>query len=90
MESLTWDGITRAESLSEEAARLRHDLADRARGYDWPGVFALLAEFRAVSLVNTSRPDGRSWFAPLHQAAHGGAPVEVTARGTRLVDEGFV
>ncbi|MFF5075900.1 hypothetical protein ACFY36_02530 [Actinoplanes sp. NPDC000266] len=80
MESLTWDGITRAESLGEGAARRRHDLADRARAYDWPGVFALLAEFSAEALVNTWRPGGRSWFAPLHQAAHGGAPVEVAER----------
>lgn len=31
-------------------------------------------------LVNTTRPDGSSLFTPLHQAAHGGAPVEVAQR----------
>ena len=29
------------------------------------------------NLVNTTRPGGGSRFAPLHQAAHGGAPPEV-------------
>ena len=50
--------------------------------------------------VNASRPGGRARYAPLHQAAHGGAPVSVvrhllqmgawrtlrTRRGERAVD----
>jgi hypothetical protein len=78
-----WDGVTRSATLSDWAAKARHDLADRARRYDWPGVFAVLAEH--PRFVNTARPDGRSWYAPLHQAAHGGAPAEVI---DRLVEMG--
>jgi hypothetical protein len=61
-------------------------------------VFELLAEPKG--LVNTSRPGGLSLYAPLHQAAHGGASVEVAqqligmgafrtlpnARGERPID----
>ena len=71
----TWDGVTRGASLTGSAAALRHVLADHARHFDWPGVFTMLAEH--PYLVNCWRPDGRSWFTPLHQVACGGAPVEV-------------
>ncbi|MDF1585900.1 ankyrin repeat domain-containing protein [Marinimicrococcus flavescens] len=79
---VVWDGIRRAETLGEEA-RLRHTLADAARSYDWPRVLELISGDR--NLVNVSRPDGASLYAPLHQAAHGGAPVEVARR---LIDMG--
>ncbi|MEU5943398.1 ankyrin repeat domain-containing protein [Micromonospora sp. NPDC047548] len=75
-----WDGITRSESLSEWAATARHELADRARAYDWAAVFDLLGEPRYAEWANAARPGGRSWYAPLHQAAYGGAPVEVARR----------
>ena len=75
---IVWDGITRAGALKDDAAQNRHALADAAKSYNWPRVFDLLAE--AEELVNTVRPDGLSWYAPLHQAAHGGAPIEVTQR----------
>jgi hypothetical protein len=70
-----WDGITRPEDLSHEGQALRNRLADHARSYDWPEVLAILA--REPTLINSSRPGGASRFAPLHQAAHGGAPAEV-------------
>jgi hypothetical protein len=54
---------------------MRDRLADPARSYDWPEVLAILA--RELTLINSSRPGGASRFAPLHQAAHGGAPAEV-------------
>jgi len=41
-------------------------------------VFELLSEHE--ELVNTTRPGGASLYTPLHQAAHGGAPVEVALR----------
>ena len=77
-----WDGITRSEVLSESDVRLRHDLADSAKRYDWKRVFSILKDHDG--LVNTSRPDGSSWYAPLHQAAHGGAPIEVIERLIRM------
>jgi hypothetical protein len=73
-----WDGITRAETVGENSAAVRQDLADAARNYDWPRVIAILAEHQ--ELVNSTRPDGPSLYAPLHQAAHGGAPTEIVLR----------
>ena len=75
---IVWDGITRAGALHDDATQNRHALADAAKSYNWPRVFDLLSEDE--ELVNTVRPDGVSWYAPLHQAAHGGAPVEVAQR----------
>ena len=68
------------------------------KGYAWTKVLALLEPH--PSLVNTTRPDGTSLYAPLHQAAHGNAPREIcealirlgawrmleNARGERAVD----
>jgi len=72
---ITWDGITRAETLCEDANRMRQCLAEAARSYDWPRFFELLAGNE--ELVNITRPGGASLFTPLHQAAHGGASVAV-------------
>ena len=68
-------GITRAPRWR---IRLRHTLADAARGYDWSRVLQILSNHR--DLVNVSRPGGRARYAPLHQAAHGGAPAPVVQR----------
>jgi hypothetical protein len=75
---IVWDGITRSATLPEGAAQIRHALADAAKSYNWPRVFELLSKHRES--VNTTRPDGSSLYAPLHQAAHGRAPVEVVQR----------
>jgi hypothetical protein len=75
---IVWDGITRAETLNEWAANARSALADAARAYNWPRVFELVSEHR--EFINSCRPSGESLFAPLHQAAHAGAPVEVVHR----------
>lgn len=70
----------RGSTLKDAFARRRHELADLAKRYDWAAVLAFLAEDGHEGLVNSTRPDGKSWFAPLHQVAHGGAPVEVAER----------
>lgn len=75
---IIWDGITRAEMLDADVAKLRHTLADAAKNYNWPRVFQLLTKHKEQ--VNSTRPDGSSLYAPLHQAAHGGASVEVAER----------
>ena len=74
----TWDGTTRRASLSGWAAAARERLADAAKRYDWSAVFDLLRQH--PESVNSSRPGGRSWYAPLHQAAHGGASLGVVDR----------
>jgi len=75
---VVWDGITRADALHEGAAQIRHALSDAAKTYNWPRVFEIVTEH--PGLVNTTRLGGSSLYAPLHQAAHGGAPVEVAQR----------
>jgi hypothetical protein len=73
-----WDGLTRPETLGEESVQVRQGLAHAAKNYDWPRVMAILSEHQ--ELVNTTRPGGSSLYAPLHQAAHGGAPPELVHR----------
>lgn len=93
-----WDGVRLSSTVGEEWLEARTKVANAAREYQWPRLLRLLEKH--PELVNSSRPDGWSLFAPLHQAAHGGAPVEVvvklvgmgawrmlrTARGERPVD----
>jgi hypothetical protein len=73
-----WDGLTRPETLGEEPVRVRQGLARAAKNYDWPRVMAILSEHQ--ELINTTRPGSSSLYAPLHQAAHGGAPPELVHR----------
>ncbi len=77
---------------------LARQIADAAKAYDWQKVLQLLIEH--PELVNSTRPNGKSGYTVMHQAAHGKAPVEVihrllifgaslsqrTAKGERPVD----
>lgn len=95
---VVWDGIAQAELLNEEGQQLRNALADAAKGYNWPRVFEILRQ--QPEWVNACRPGSTPLYAPLHQAAHGGAPIEIAeqliaigawrtlqnARGERPVD----
>ena len=95
---IIWDGITQARTLDGKAAQMRQALADAAKYGDWPTVLELLTQRR--EWINSTRPSGPSWYAPLHQAARNGAPVMVaeqlidlgawrthqTARGERPID----
>lgn len=95
---IRWDGITLPGTVTEDASECRSELAGAAHAYNWSRVLDLLREHQ--ELANSSRPGGTSWFAPLHQAAHGGAPLDVVrqllelgawrtlqnARGERPVD----
>ena len=78
---IVWDGITRSETLSDPA--IRNDLANSAKLYDWARTVAIIREY--PGLVNTTRPSGKTRYAPLHQAAHGNAPLEVVQQ---LIDLG--
>ena len=86
MEQAKWNGIDGVDERTRapyRGLRMRHELADAARGYDWPRVLRILGDH--PECVNASRPGGRSRYAPLHQAAHGGAPWWVA---NRLIDMG--
>ncbi|WP_369272440.1 ankyrin repeat domain-containing protein [Streptomyces sp. R11] len=78
-----WDGITRRSSLKDEWAAERDRLADAARDGDWRTAFHVLDKEPEWS--NCARLDGRSGYAPLHQAAWHG-----TGAGTveRLLEYG--
>ena len=80
--NLEWDGRVRQLALSEQEVLIRRSLADAAKMYDWPRVVDVVR--RHKELINTTRPDGSSLYAPLHQAAHGGASVEVAVELLRL------
>lgn len=73
-----WPGVRREETLVASAVAVRRRLADAARAYDWEAVIDLLTA--DPSLVNVARLGSGSLYAPLHQAAHGGAPEEVVRR----------
>lgn len=78
MDEPIWDGITRAETVTTEAASIRRQFAEHAKGYAWDAVLANLVEY--PWLVNTTRLGGHSRYTALHQAAHGGAPTAVVGR----------
>ena len=75
---LVWDGTTQSATLSEAALKVRQELADAAKQTDWAQVLTLVSGDE--QLVNSVRPDGRSGFTPLHQAAYGNAPLGVIHR----------
>jgi hypothetical protein len=78
MGDLEWWGGTRAGTYNDSFVATRHRLADAAKAGDWNTVFDVLSDEQ--SLVNATRLEGKSLYAPLHQAAHAGAPVDVVAR----------
>ena len=70
----TWNGATLSRNFDEERKRIYRRLADAAKSYDWPTVMTVLNT--NPELINATRLDGASLYAPLHQAAYGGAAVE--------------
>jgi ankyrin repeat protein len=54
---------------------IRDQLADAAKTDNWQKVFEVLNKY--PDLINSTRPRGESLYTPLHQAAHGNAPLEV-------------
>lgn len=72
------DGVDERRPSRHGELRVRHELADAAHGGDWTRVLRILD--RHPDCVNASRPGGRARYAPLHQAAHVGAPALVANR----------
>ncbi|UOD33418.1 ankyrin repeat domain-containing protein [Massilia violaceinigra] len=77
-----WDGEIKAAEADNEYGLTRLRLADAAKTGDWPVVLDLLGGDRY--LVNSSRPGGKSLYAPLHQAAYNGASADVVNHLIRL------
>jgi hypothetical protein len=76
--TLDWHGTVQRDKYNDSYVQARDALADAAKAYDWPSVFRLLEE--QPGFVNGWRVGGTSWYTPLHQAARGGAPVEIVER----------
>ncbi|MVQ43106.1 hypothetical protein GON06_13195 [Microbacterium sp. MAH-37] len=76
MTSAEWPGILDPEALNPNHVDAIDRLADAAKAGDWVRVFGLLDSSGRPS-ANHWRIGGPSWFAPLHQAAFLGAPVDV-------------
>lgn len=77
-----WTGITSSSLLSDKGQAIYQRLADAAKSHDWPTMFALLDN--DAELVNATRPDGISLYAPLHQMAYGGASLDDIKRLIKL------
>ena len=75
--TVKWDGMTKL-GLSDSEVELRHHLANAAKAYDWKKTLEIL--MARPDLINMTRPDGHSLYTPLHQAAHGDAPVQVVKK----------
>jgi hypothetical protein len=79
---IVWNGIITADVLHRADAEARHELADEAKRFNWARVITILRDH--PEFVNTTRPGGASLFAPLHQAAYGGASPEIAEELIRL------
>ena len=75
-----WDGATLRTTFSPPEVARRDQIADAARNGHWPQLLGLL-DTRSVNLVRLGGAEG---FAPLHQVAWHGAPVEVAQRLVEL------
>lgn len=73
--SIEWDGITKSKVLRDDEVAVRHQLADAAKAYNWKETLKVLN--KRSDLINVTRPDGRALYTPLHQAAHGNAPIKL-------------
>lgn len=72
-----WPGELDPTVLHDHAVAARNRLADAAKAGDWAAVGRLLDDEQLRLTPYQWRPDGTSWFTPLHQAAWHGAPVPV-------------
>ena len=73
-----WHGsLIDPSAIAEHALRQAHELADAAKVAAWDTVLRLLDDQEFSWDANSWRPGGSSWYAPLHQAAWHGAPVQV-------------
>lgn len=70
-----WIGSNDPSTFQQPYVDAAHAVADAAREYQWVRLLDLLK--RDPQRINAGRLSSTSGYAPLHQAAHGGAPTEV-------------
>jgi hypothetical protein len=78
-----WPGVADRTAFNQAVVDAGDRLADAARAGAWDSVFAVLGENWVGP--NHWRTGGQSLYAPLHQAAWHGAPLDVVVR---LLDAG--
>lgn len=78
MTDAVWMGSNKPDTMADAHLKKRKKLAAAAKAYDWSTAFGILE--KDPDLINATNPGGRSLFTPLHQAAHGGASVQVVTR----------
>lgn len=82
-EPVTWMGsLSRPDLWYPDPIAKFNALADAARDFDWARVLKLVRG--DPEMLNATRPGGKALLAPLHQAAHGGAPLEVVEELVQL------
>lgn len=74
-----WPGVIDTTQLSGTHVAAVNRMSDAAKSGTWGEVVEIINSSSWIS-ANQWRIEGRSWFAPLHQAAWHGAPVEVASR----------
>jgi hypothetical protein len=72
VEDHEWDGATLRATYREDELLVRDRISDAARDAQWATLFEIVGP-----RINRTRPGGKEGFAPLHQAAWHGAPVDV-------------
>lgn len=80
--SLEWWGVGNRDALQPEVVAQLDAVADAGRDANWHRLLGLLEDARLDGTgwyLNGCRVGGLARYAPLHQVAWGGAPVEVAA-----------
>jgi hypothetical protein len=73
-----WPGILKSELLWPHDVAHRNELSNAVNSYNWNQALKILS--RRPTLVNETQLDEKSLYSPLHQAAHGNAPVEIVQK----------
>ncbi len=72
---MQWNGMQNPDKMQAGERKYRMRLAEYSKAFQWDKMIFLIRSH--PEMVNCARPGSKSLYAPLHQAAHGGAPVEV-------------
>lgn len=67
--------MKKSQGSKEKRENAAIQLADLAKTYKWEEALNLLSQY--PELINSTRPNGKSLYTPLPQAAHGNAPISV-------------
>jgi hypothetical protein len=76
-----WDGVSLYIEATNHPSDWANQLADACKAARWDDVFNLFKTFPHLDhRINACRPNGKSLYTPLHQAAYCGASEEIVRR----------